>query len=743
MRNAQVAALAAAVAVFLTSGVARSHFVLQAPASWAAQDGQGNPQKSAPCGQADPSIAAAPTNAVTAFAPGQTITVTIDEAVFHPGHYRAVLSTTGPGGLPPDPATTLPGTCMDLAVQDPPVYPVLADGMLPHTDPFTGPQSFEVTLPADVTCAGCTLQVLEFMQADVGGSGNCFYHHCANISIGVAATDAGGGPADAGADAPPDAGAGGGSGGGCACSVVGDGTPAASLVLAAFLILIVARRGGRRVPLAVVPLLAAASVGCGDDNPASVPFAVSPGDVERAWLDRVGAGPAQTALVCARGAADPVARALCGSPAPALRGLGDLYGALGLSPDDGGLAAVATHSLGLAARTVSALNPRVVVFPRYSPLEDDRIAAAAFSRGEPFVEMVGYDPAADDFNFYLLAFQPGCAGDCTAADLLTERLETGWTGWALYADRDLEDTPLDCTSCHRPDGPGARRRLLMRQVDGPWMHWGDFRGVTSPVACTDDAGEPTLVDGTIAADGADLLRLIDGPSGRHGGVAVADLVAAPSGYDLSSFLFYAAGHADGIGDVPCAAPDCPFSEPDPFPSQAILCDRLVTGRADVAGGAWDRYRTAARARGLAAPYFDPDILSAAARATVGVDFGAFVATPAAGQGGDAFTKLSEIVDATAARAIGFVPDEGDAADAVLRAMCGRCHGGDADGRLARSRFDAVALDRLDAAGAREVLRRIALPRTSPDLMPPLRAGELPGWAIDRIGEFLGPIAAGN
>jgi len=142
MRNAQVAALAAAVAVFLTSGVARSHFVLQAPASWAAQDGQGNPQKSAPCGQADPSIAASPTNAVTAFAPGQTITVTIDEAVFHPGHYRAVLSTTGPGGLPSDPATTLPGTCMDLAVQDPPVYPVLADGMLPHTDPFTGPQSF-------------------------------------------------------------------------------------------------------------------------------------------------------------------------------------------------------------------------------------------------------------------------------------------------------------------------------------------------------------------------------------------------------------------------------------------------------------------------------------------------------------------------------------------------------------------------------------------------------------------------
>ena len=729
MRNAQVAAVAAAVAVCLTPGVARGHFVLQSPSSWVDQDSNGNPQKSAPCGQADPQIAAVPTNAVTAFQPGQTITVTIDEAVFHPGHYRAVLSTTGPDGLPPDPETTLPGTCMDLAIQSPPVFPVVADGMLAHSDPFTGPQSFQVTLPADVTCSGCTLQVLEFMQADVGASGNCFYHHCANISIG----------ADAGADGASDAV----GGGGCACSVGGAASPAASLLLAGLLILIAARRRSRRALLVVVPLAAAAAAGCGDDSPAFVGFAVSPGDVERVWLQRVGTGPAQTAVTCARGAADPVARSLCASPAPALGGLTDLYGALGLAPGAGDRAAVATHSLGLAARTVSALNPRVVVFPRYSPLDDGRIAAAAFSRGEPFVEMVGYDPAADDFNFYLLAFQPACPGGCTPADLLTDRLESGWTGWTLYADRDLEDTPLDCTSCHRPDGPGARRRLLMRQVDGPWMHWGDFRGVTSPIACTDDAGATTLIDGTISADGADLLRQVDGPLGQHAGVAVVDLIDAASGYDLSSFLFYAAAHADGIGDIPCAAPDCPFSEPDPFPSEAILCDRLITGRADGAGGAWDRYRGAARARGLPVPHFDPDVLNAAARATVAADFATFVATPAAGQGGDAFTRLSGLFDATAARAIGFVPDDGDAADAILRAMCARCHGGGADASLARSRFDAVALDRLDAAGAREVLRRIALPRTSPDLMPPLRAGELPAWAIDRITALIGQVAGGN
>ena len=725
MRLSAIAALAAAGAVILAPARAEGHFVLQAPASWAEQDGNGNPQKTAPCGQADPQITAVPTNAITSFRPGQTITVTIDETTFHPGHYRLLLSTTGPAGLPADPVATEPGTCVGLDIQDPPVFPVIADGMLPHTDPFVGPQSFQVTLPSDVTCTNCTLQVLEFMQADTGGNGNCYYHHCANITI-ASPTDAGAGGTDGGQGGSD----GSDGGGGCACTVGAGRVPFAPL-----LVLLVVAGLRRRRALLIVPLIGVVlGGGCGDDSAVVPTSVVSPGDVEHAWLQKVGIGPAQTAVACGRGAADPIARALCAPAAPALGGLTDLYRALALAPDNGGLAAVATHSLGLSARTVTALNPRIVVFPRYSPLDPNGIAAAAFSRGEPFVELVGFDPASDDFNFYLVAFEPACGAGCTPADLLTERLESGWTGWTLYGERDLEDTPLDCTSCHRPEA--EKGRLLMRQIDGPWMHWGDFRGVFSATdVCTDPAD--TTLAGSIVADGAELLGQVDGSDGRHGGVAVANLVAATSGYDLSSFIRYATGWADGTGDVPCIAPYCPFAEPNPFPSQEILCDRLRDGDGGRAGGAWDRYRAVVRPDGFAIPHFDPDIVDGALRATVAADFGAFVAAPPpAGQSGDAFTKLSALVAPGAAGAIGFIPGGADSADVMLRSMCARCHNDRTDTHLARSRFNATALDRLNADGAREIVRRISLPPTSPERMPPLRAGELPDGAIARLTAFL-------
>src|SRR5437016_5120056 len=110
MRRLTVVAFMLGTAAVMIPAAARAHFILQAPQSWAQQDALGMPEKSGPCGQADPGTPAVATNVVTTFAPGDTVTITINEVVTHPGHYRVVLSESGQSGLPADPPVTAGST---------------------------------------------------------------------------------------------------------------------------------------------------------------------------------------------------------------------------------------------------------------------------------------------------------------------------------------------------------------------------------------------------------------------------------------------------------------------------------------------------------------------------------------------------------------------------------------------------------------------------------------------------------
>jgi len=178
-RGHAVLALAVSATV-LAPSVATAHFVLRSPLSWRVQDATGSPQKVGPCGNEG---MAATTEAVTAFAPGETITISLDETIFHPGHYRVALAVNDRSELPAEPTVTAGATaCGSVPIMNPPVFPLLADGILPHTAPLSGTQSIQVTLPSTVTCTHCTLQVLEFMSSH---GAPCFYHHCADISIGA------------------------------------------------------------------------------------------------------------------------------------------------------------------------------------------------------------------------------------------------------------------------------------------------------------------------------------------------------------------------------------------------------------------------------------------------------------------------------------------------------------------------------------------------------------------------------
>jgi len=191
-------AIVGAAYITLVAAPAHAHFILQMPPSWMSQDSVGAPEKLGPCGDEGGGTA---TGTITAYQPGQTITVTINEVVTHPCHYRIALAVNSRSELPAEPSVTATSStpCGSVPVQSPAVFPVLADGIFDHSVAFTAPQSIQVTLPSNVTCTKCTLQVIEFMSDHpLNNPGGCFYHHCADISIQAASTGTGGASAAGG-----------------------------------------------------------------------------------------------------------------------------------------------------------------------------------------------------------------------------------------------------------------------------------------------------------------------------------------------------------------------------------------------------------------------------------------------------------------------------------------------------------------------------------------------------------------
>lgn len=445
---------------------------------------------------------------------------------------------------------------------------------------------------------------------------------------------------------------------------------------------------------------------------------------EAVWLGEIGRGREQTARVCTSGARDRVVEALCAPNAPAIRGLADLYRALGFAPPESRYVASTTHSLGLSARIVSAANPRTFVFTRdRAPIPSERLVTTAFGRGEQVVELAALDSKTLDYNFYLLSFEQACnATRCTPEDLLTERIESGWTGFTLYGERHLEDTPLDCLSCHQPFGPGTHKQLVMRQTAHPWLHWGDFRGVYEARICPDPPPNPP--GRFMPGDGLDLLVRLEGQGGRHGGIAVSELAEAASGERFSLFLT----EAENTIRYSSYPPGYSYAQVD-FDSTASLCERLSSGTS----ATWERQRGESMARGLPVPYYSHDVTDPAKRAELVSDRAGFLTRHAAE---DAFDVAMTFIAADVSTAVGFVPRPDDTAEKLLREMCVRCHSASTEVRLKRARFNAERIDRIDPDLADNIMARIRLPRSSPELMPPLRTGELPAFAIARIEAYL-------
>ena len=192
----------------------------------------------------------------------------------------------------------------------------------------------------------------------------------------------------------------------------------------------------------------------------------------------------------------------CAQPRPQISSAQDLLTALGL-PFNGPLGmeaqllwnngnpawSVIGHSAGLARRTVSPVNPRVIVQTPVASHSDPTpgFVIMAFTRGEGFAEIITHDPVRDDVDFFAFKFTYQCAdpGNCTATERYGAQHESGWLDYTIYGAEDLENTPLDCLQCHEHglrDSPSQRRSPLMFQLNSMWMHWlynvNFFRGWT-------------------------------------------------------------------------------------------------------------------------------------------------------------------------------------------------------------------------------------------------------------------------
>ena len=185
--------LLTALALAVVSNGVDAHFVLVSPPATIMQNRLGDPQKIAPCGgvsanpgrgtPADPGV---PTGAVTELKGGSTFHLQVQETVFHPGHYRVALARTV-AELPKDPVVTTKDSdrgpqSVSAQIQNPPVAPVVADGLFAHTE-RTAMFETDVTVP-NFNCKNCVLQVIEFMAEHPGvREGGFSYHHCAVLNI--------------------------------------------------------------------------------------------------------------------------------------------------------------------------------------------------------------------------------------------------------------------------------------------------------------------------------------------------------------------------------------------------------------------------------------------------------------------------------------------------------------------------------------------------------------------------------
>jgi hypothetical protein len=150
-------------AMCLGAGPAAAHIDLMSPLPRTAS------LKYGPCGAAGSERG----GVINTYLPGETITVTWEETVDHPGHFRVAFDDDG------EDVFRDPSGFEDISGGE----GVLIDGIPDRSG--GGIYSQEVTLP-DVECDNCTLQVIQVMSDKPPyGDGTDMYYQCADLVLSV------------------------------------------------------------------------------------------------------------------------------------------------------------------------------------------------------------------------------------------------------------------------------------------------------------------------------------------------------------------------------------------------------------------------------------------------------------------------------------------------------------------------------------------------------------------------------
>ena len=414
-----------------------------------------------------------------------------------------------------------------------------------------------------------------------------------------------------------------------------------------------------------------------------------------AELSSLGERAATLQRVCERRRGDSFAHALCDRNQRLE--LGDMAALLQLA----GLGtqrafALTGNSTSLVAKSVSAINPRILVFPRVGPdlKPPPTMTAVGFVRGEQFVEIASRDLVSGDLNFYRLSVAQRCSYDpagCDLANLLTEEIEHGWTAYSVYDQGDLEGTSFDCLSCHQPGGFGSKRILRMQELSSPWLHWFPQRFV-----------QKTDSDRVLGPQFADTHQR----DTQYGGIPLTTITGTLD--EGAGALLEALVSAEGFA-----------TQPNAFDAQ------IAREASQGASPTWQaRFDAHLQGNAIAVPYPLLDVTDVAKRTAAADSYKNVVAglTPR-----QTLLDIRAIFSEDASTKLSFAPRADAPGKTVLLQMCARCHDGRGNPALSKNNFNVLKLDTLPRVEKDAAIARLTA--GSAERMPPWRVATLTPQAI--------------